>query len=233
MEIENYGLTMKPIFSLLSIPKLVHLELNIWKLHGELSVSGPQYDVMDEPELLLKGTQEAMRINISTRTEVRIRNKQIEECTRMCTELLSEHVTKALNDVLLKHRGKPHRSLYFWNFLKTNYGDYTMTSLGMGCIYFKTMATKMKSSLRFNEFILRFNPKMDEVGLVKAFKLTHLLSDETNELGLQLLPKRLMEAVKISALHKYDFKASLDYIQRENDLQHSRGISWTRKILKM
>jgi len=63
-----------------------------WPIENELSVPGPQYDVMDEPELLLNGTQEAMRINISTRTEVKIRNKQIEECTRMCTELFSERV---------------------------------------------------------------------------------------------------------------------------------------------
>ena len=194
-----------------------------WPTEDDLVVPGPEYDFMEEPELLLNGTQEAMRLNISTRTEVRVRNKNIEECIRACSELLSERVTKALNDVLLKHRGKPHSILYFWDFLKKNYGDNTMTSLGKGSIYFKTMATKMKSSLRFNEFILGFNRKMDEVGLVEALKLTHLLSDGNNELALQLLPKRLIEAVKICTLHKYDYKTSVDYIQREDDLQHSRG----------
>lgn len=204
----------------------------VWPLANELPVPGPQYEAVEAPELLLNGTQEATRINISTRSEARIRNKQIEDCTRMCGEILSDRVTKALNVVILKHRGKAHSALYFWHYLKRNYGDNTMTSLGMGSIYIKTIASKMKSTERFNEFILDFNRKLDETGLVEGLKLTHLLSDGTNDLGLQLLPTRLMEAVKICSLHKFNYTASVDYIQKEDDLQHSRGSIAEEKVVK-
>ena len=60
-----------------------------WPIENELAVPGPQYEVVEEPELLLNGTQEATRINISTRSEAKIRNKQMQVCTRMCTKILS------------------------------------------------------------------------------------------------------------------------------------------------
>jgi len=85
-----------------------------------------------------------------------------------------------------------------------------MTALGKGSVCFTTISIKMKSSERFNEFILGFNRKMDEVGLTGDLKLSHLISDGTNDLKLQCLPKRLMDAVKIFILHKYGYSRSLE-----------------------
>ena len=199
-----------------------YLESN-WPIENGKPVPSEQYDIVDEPEIMVQGTQEAMRLNQALRSDIRSRNKSVDECLRGCAEILSERVSKALNEEFIKQRCEHHAILYFWNYIKSNYGNNTMSALGKGSVYFKTLATQMKSSERFNEFVLGYNRKMDEVGLNEDLKLSHILSDCNNDLQLRCLPKRLMEAVKICILHKYDYARSIEYIQREDDFQHSRG----------
>ena len=87
-----------------------YLESN-WPIENGKPVPSEQYDIVDEPEIMVQGTQEAMRLNQALRSDIRSRNKSVDECLRGCAEILSERVSKALNEEFIKQRCEHHAIL--------------------------------------------------------------------------------------------------------------------------
>jgi len=180
-----------------------------------------RYTMRPQLELLEGGnaeTRRERRENIAYNEKL---NEKIENCKRICTKVISDRVTSALNQHLLLLDGEAY---LFWRYLKRTYGDQLITAQGIGSIFINFIAMNMDHDQRFNEFILEFERTANLIKLPDNIKLGLLLTDGDNKMKIRMLPDRLQKAVERCKLDSKSYYDSKVYLMEKDDLMHSEGL---------
>ena len=156
--------------------------------------------------LITEADKEANRKSITAITR---HNDKVKNLVTGCQRIVSEACGYGINKKFNQFAGDPIKS---WHYVKEHYGPTSMGHADLSGSVMSLINIEMPYEDRFLDFMVSFDIMKDltksDISTARAL----ILSDGTNRLKIQVLPDRLMDAVKRCIQDNKSYEECLIYL---------------------
>ena len=114
-----------------------------------------------------------------------------------------------------------------WEYLLTTFGPNSNGPADIGANFMAVIAMRMAHEDLFSSFVVILESKMELAGVTKVIAVGLLHSDGSGIYGIQMLPDRLMKAVRQCKHENKNFDETSTFLISVDSFQHQSGIGQT------
>ena len=204
-------------FVTIPVPALIDLKTHVQASNAQ----GMRFEADGITPVMRPITEADKEANRKSVTAIQRHNAKIKSLVTGCQKIVSDSCGYGINQKFNQFAGDPIKC---WNYVKEYYGPASMGHADLSGSVMTLINMEMQYNERFLNFMVSFDIVKDLTNSDVSTARALILSDGTTKRNIQVLPDRLMDAVKRCVQDDKSYEECLTYLAHEDALQHQQGM---------